>query len=71
MLYHKTKDPYVRQFLGYKYSSNTGICINIGHTLCEEQTDGFTVKVAEKPDDVKTLLEVGFDTYAKKITSYS
>jgi integrase len=67
MLYHKTKDPYyVKQFLGHKCLSNTEIHINIERTLFEEQDDEFTVKVAEKSEDIKALLEVGFEYVCQK-----
>ena len=68
MLYHKTKDPYyVKDFLGHKCLSNTEIYINIERTLFEEQSDDeFTVKVAEKPEDIKALLEAGFEYVCQK-----
>ena len=62
MLYHQTKDPYyVKNFLGHKSLSNTEIYINIEHTIFEPTSDEFIVKVVERPDDVKALLEVGFE----------
>ena len=62
MLYHKTKDPYhVKDFLGHRCLSNTEIYISLERTLFEDQSDEFTVKVAEKPEDIKALLEVGFE----------
>jgi hypothetical protein len=45
---------------------STEIYINIERTLFEQTTDGFTVKVAEKPDEVKALLEVGFEYVCQK-----
>jgi integrase len=68
MLYHKTKDPYyVKQFLGHKCLSNTEIYINIERSLFEEQgTDEFTVRVAEESEDIKALLEVGFEYVCQK-----
>jgi integrase len=67
MLYHKTKDPYyVKDFLGHKCLSNTEIYINIERTLFEDQSDEFTVKVAEKPEDIKSLLETGFEYVCQK-----
>jgi len=41
--------------------TNTEIYINIEHILFEPSNDEFTVKVAEKPEEVKALLEVGFE----------
>jgi hypothetical protein len=67
MLYHKTKDPYyVKDFLGHKCLSNTEIYINTERTLFEDQSDEFTVKVAEKPEDIKALLETGFEYVCQK-----
>jgi len=67
MEYHKTKDPYyVKDFLGHKCLSNTEIYINIERTLFEDQSDEFTVKVAEKQEDIKSLLEVGFEYVCQK-----
>jgi len=66
-LYHQTKDPYyVKNFLGHKSLRSTEIYINIEQTIFEPQSDEFTVKVAEKPEDVKALLEVGFEYVCKK-----
>jgi integrase len=66
-LYHQTKDPYyVKQFLGHKELRNTEIYINIERTLFEQGSDEFTVKVAEKPEEVKALLEVGFEYICQK-----
>lgn len=67
MLYHQTKDPYyVKDFLGHKELRNTEIYINIERTIFESSSDAFTVKVAEKPEDVKELLEIGFEYVCQK-----
>jgi len=67
MEYHKTKDPfYVKQFLGHKSIQNTELYINIEHTLFDPGSDNFTVKVTEKPEEVKALLEVGFEFVCQK-----
>jgi integrase len=69
MLYHKTKDPYyVKQFLGHKSLQNTEIYINIERTLFEPSGDEFSVKVAEKTEDLKSLLEAGFEYVCQKDT---
>jgi hypothetical protein len=66
-LYHETKDSYyVKDFLGHKELGNTEIYINIERTLFEESSDGFTVKVVEKPEEIKALLEVGFEYVCQK-----
>jgi integrase len=68
MLYHQTKDPYyVQHFLGHRSLSSTEIYINIEHTLFEAgANDEFTVRVAEKPEEIKTLLELGFEYVLQK-----
>jgi integrase len=66
-LYHQTKDLYyVKQFLGHKDLKNTEIYINIEHTLFDQYSDQYTVKVADKPEEVKALLEVGFEYICQK-----
>ncbi len=48
-------------------SFSTKIYTNIEHTLFEAgANDEFTVKVAEKPNEVKALLEVGFEYVLQK-----
>ena len=67
MLYHQTKDPYyVKQFLGHKTLKNTEIYITIEKTLFGEYSDEFTVKVASKPEEIKALLEAGFEYVCEK-----
>jgi integrase len=68
MLYHQTKDPYyVQHFLGHKSLKSTEIYINIEHTLFEASAnDQFTVRIAEKPQEIKELLETGFDYVCQK-----
>jgi len=67
MEYHKTKDPYhVKQLLGHKSIKNTEIYINIEQALFTDQPDEFHVKVAEKPEEIKALLEVGFEYVCEK-----
>jgi len=68
MLYHQTKDPYyVKEFLGHKSIKNTEIYITIERTIFAESCDDeFTVKVASKPEEIKNLLEVGFQYVCEK-----
>ena len=70
MLYHQTKDPYyVQHFLGHKSLKSTEIYINIEHTLFGAGTnDQFTVRIAEKPEEIKELLETGFEYVCQKDT---
>jgi integrase len=67
MEYHKTKDVFhVKNFLGHKSVKNTEIYINIENTLFEPSRDEFTVRVVEKAEEVKGLLEVGFEYICQK-----
>lgn len=67
MLYHQTKDPLlVKGFLGHKKLDTTLLYIQIEQALFKETSDEFTVKVAKKSDDVKALLEVGFEYVCEK-----
>ena len=69
-LYHQTKDPYyVQHFLGHKSLKSTEIYINIEHTLFETGVnDQFTVRIVEKPEEIKELLETGFEYILQKDT---
>ncbi len=65
--YHKTKDVFhVKNFLGHKSVKNTEIYINIENMLFEPSRDEFTVRVVEKAEEVKALLEVGFEYICQK-----
>jgi integrase len=67
MLYHQTKDPYyVKQFLGHKSIDSTEIYINIERTMFESYSGEFSVKVAEKPEEIKITLETGFEYVCQK-----
>ena len=67
MLYHQTKDPYCVQHFQGTRNSRPDICINIEHTQSEAGTnDEFTAKVAEKPEEIKALLELGFEYILQK-----
>jgi hypothetical protein len=67
MEYYKTKDPcYVKQFPSRKSIQNTELYINIERTLFDSGSDNFTVKVARKPEEVKALLDVGFEYVCQK-----
>jgi integrase len=66
-LYHETKDPmYVKQFLGHKCLKSTEVYINIERSIFESSYNNFTVKVAENPDEIKELLEDGFEYICQK-----
>jgi len=65
--YHRTKDIlYVKKLLGHKKIENTEIYIDVEHALFQTQNDEFHVKVAQTPEEIKTLLEVGFEYVCEK-----
>jgi integrase len=66
--YHRTKDiVYVQQLLGHKEIKNTMIYINIEHAIFgASESDEFTVRVTEKPEEIKDLLQVGFEYVCQK-----
>jgi integrase len=63
MLYHQTKDIlHVMKFLGHKNIKNTLLYVTIDSTIFGlEDSDEFTVKVAETLKDACDLLEAGFE----------
>ncbi|MBS7616500.1 tyrosine-type recombinase/integrase [Candidatus Bathyarchaeota archaeon] len=62
MEYHKTKDPWhVKRVLGHKSLKSTEIYINIEQAIFENAPEEFHVKVAQTPEEIKALLEVGFE----------
>ncbi len=67
MLYHQTKDVlFVKEFLGHRRIDSTLLYIQLEKTLFQETTDEFTVKVARNPEEIKALLEVGFEYVCEK-----
>ncbi len=67
MLYHETKDPlYVKEFLGHKKLDTTLLYIQLEKTIFKENADSFHVKVATKPEEIKQLLETGFEYICEK-----
>lgn len=67
MEYHKTKDIFhVKNFLGHKSVKNTEIYINIENAMFEPSSDEFTVKVVQTAEEVKDLLEIGFEYVCQK-----
>jgi hypothetical protein len=57
---------YVKQFLGHKCLKSTEVYINIERSIFESSYNNFTVKVAENPDEIKELLENGFEYVCQK-----
>ncbi|MCW3993217.1 MAG: hypothetical protein NWE85_01445 [Candidatus Bathyarchaeota archaeon] len=67
MEYQKTRDVYhVKRLLGHKNMRNTEIYINLEQAVFNSTNDEFHVKVAEKPEEIKALLEVGFEYVYEK-----
>lgn len=70
MIYHQAKDPYyIKNFRGHKELKSTEVYINIEHTLFESEANNqFTVKIAQIRQEIKALLEVGFEYVCQKDT---
>ena len=67
MEYHKTRDIlHVMRVLGHRCVQNTMVYIDLEQALYKQTTDDFTVKVAKKPEEIKALLEVGFEYVCEK-----
>ena len=57
----------MKEFLGHKRIDSTLIYINVERPLFyDEKPEEFRVRVAEKPEEVKGLLEVGFEYVCEK-----
>lgn len=62
MLYHRTKNPMlVKEFLGHRVLDTTLLYIQTETTLFMEENDGFMVQAVKTPEDIKGLLEVGYE----------
>ncbi len=62
MLYHETHDPlYVKEFLGHKNLDTTLLYIQLEKALFKQESDEFTVKATKNPEEIQSLLEVGFE----------
>ena len=67
MQYHKTKDIlHVQNLLGHRKIDNTLIYVNLEAALFQNQNDEFHVKIASTTEEIKTLLEVGFEYVREK-----
>jgi hypothetical protein len=67
-LYRKTKDLlYVKEFLEHRKLDSTLRYINVEKAIYNNgKPEGFHVKMAEKPEEIKALLEVGFECVCEK-----
>ena len=67
MLYHQTKDIlYVKEYLGHNKIDTTLLYIQLAETIFKNLSDDFTVKIASSKDEIKGLLEVGFEYVCEK-----
>jgi len=67
MEYHRTKDIlHVQRLLGHKNIENTMIYIDVEKALFQMSNDEFHVRVARSPEEIKALLEVGFEYVCEK-----
>lgn len=67
MEYHKTKDPWhVKKMLGHRHLKSIEVYVNLEQAIFQTETDEFHVKVAEDPEEIKALLEVGFEYVCQK-----
>jgi hypothetical protein len=62
-----TKDIlYVKEFLGHNKVETTLLYIQLAETIFKALTDEFTVRIVAKPEEIKALLEVGFEYICEK-----
>jgi hypothetical protein len=67
VLYHETKNPMlVKEFLGHKSLLATQRYIHLEQALFKDQDDKFTVMAVKTPEEIKALLEVGFEYVCQK-----
>ena len=68
MEYHKTKDIlHVKELLGHRTIKSIMVYIHIEKALFfEGKPEEFHVKVAKTPEEIKALLEVGFEYVCEK-----
>jgi integrase len=71
MLYHQTKDIlYVKEYLGHNKIETTLLYIQLAETIFKKLNEEFTVKVASVKEEIKALLEVGFEYICEKDELY-
>jgi hypothetical protein len=67
MLSHQTKDVlYVKEFLGHNKVETTLLYIQLAETIFKETKDEYTLRIARDHEEIKALLEVGFEYICKK-----
>jgi hypothetical protein len=71
VLYNQTKDIlYVKQFLGYRKVETTLLYIQLSEVIFKNKSVEFTVRVAKTKEEIKALLEVGFEYNCEKDELY-
>ncbi len=66
-LYHETKNPLlVKEFLRHRNLDSTLIYIQLEKSLYQDRNDNFIVMATKNPEEIKALLEVGFDYVCQK-----
>ena len=67
MFYHQTKNPILTmKFLGHKKLDTTLLYVQIDETLFKDVNDEFMTKAAKTPEEIKSLIEVGFEYVCQK-----
>jgi hypothetical protein len=67
IFYHQTKKPILTmKFLGNKKLDTTQLYVQIDETLFKDVNDEFTTKAAKTPEELKSLIEVGFEYVYQK-----
>jgi integrase len=67
MEYHRTKDILrVKELLGHRSLDNTMLYIQVEKSLFNDDNDEFIVKTAKTPEEIKSLLEAGFEYVCEK-----
>jgi integrase len=66
-LYHETHNPLlVKEFLRHKSMDSTLLYIQLEKVLFQEKNESFTVMAVKDPEEIKALLEVGFEYVCQK-----
>ena len=57
---------HVKKLLGHKSLQSTEVYINIEQAIFEQAPEEFHVKIVQAPEEIKALLEVGFEYVCQK-----
>lgn len=64
--YTRARVLFVKEFLGHKRIDTTLLYIQLDKVFFNEADDEFTAKVAKDSEEIKQLLEVGFEYVCEK-----